>query len=36
MVQFGKIDKTTNYVIWFETVYLNGKGVTVLITFDEQ
>ena len=36
MVQFGRIDKTTNYVIWFETVYLNGKGVTVLITFDEQ
>ena len=34
-VRFGKKDDDTHYLIWFETVYLTGKGVTVLINSDE-
>ena len=35
MVRFGRIEKPTGYVTFFETVYLNSKGVTLLIAFEE-
>ena len=34
-VRFGKKEDDTHYLIWFETVYMTGKGVTVLINSDE-
>ena len=34
-VQFGRIDDTTRVVTWFETVYLSGKGITLLLVYEE-
>ena len=32
-VRFAKKYEDTDYLYWFETVYMTGKGITVLITF---
>jgi len=34
-IEFNRQDSVTHYAIRFATVYLSGKGITLLIVYDE-